>query len=868
MILRHQLRAASFVSLKNLVDNDGSHGSALGDVGAGRKESRSKARNDSSKPAARFAPQQSRPLPDRVGKVLEHLFRSKQSEKQTEWSGHSFLSIIRTQEEPPTCQDSRHKDLKVLNQMLFEEKGPLKDFLQQCKDTVGTEARKPFADRFETLTGHKSLAGRDIFTDILLRVCRSRSRDPMHHHSVPTTSEVIRLYVKHSLMNQRWHIILGIQIGALLESVHHPVSAEVTQDVSDNTAPILEELLDFWAIFLEEHRTMQRIMGAETNSLITLDSVKDSMSRANLWQPKSSARHGFSKVEDIWSANLSERFDSHVFNQQVNIIAAAAIVTDRYFQLLVKKNLPVSKSTGSAKSFLQFSEQCSKKINHDRHVFQALNTYLVQSGIPLRIVDRALAGCRVPQSKVVSEDPVSIKGRGTWDSYQVNSFLYKLNGAISKSDKGLAISVWESFQTKPMGEDVTEWLRDRAFSRLIDVFFVLGHPKLAVEVWNLMVKSGIVPKRRHWHAMMVGAARTKDLASMQACWYQMKAAGIEPDRLSWTARIHGLISCGEWRLGIEALEELGRLWKKAPKLSDSDDDRLLPAIEPVNAAISASLAVDMPRIVPKIFSWAKLQKLPLDISTFNIMLRSAVNKNESKTVDQLLSEMKAHNCQPDIVTFTIFLDGLLKQPNSSFHTEKPEAQQAIIFTLLNSLKKRGLAITTHTYATILSGLLAPGTVNTTAARAVLEHMASHKVQPSPQVYTILMTHYFDATPLDLPAIDSLWGRIRRDRDIVDSAFFIRMIEGYGRVGEFKRMLQFARQMPEEGKSPSWSTLLEILRTLVRARERDLANEFMDDVLDRKHGLLRHGEVVETRGKRMFWGSVVALREQGWLERKM
>lgn len=876
MILRHQLRAASFVPREDLVDNDGSHVSALGDIGAGQKKSCSKARSDSysSKPAARFAPQQSPPLPDRVEEGLMDLLRSNLSKK----SRRDRLSIKRPQDEP-TSQDFTDNDLDVLNQMLFEEKGTLKEFLQQCKDTAGTEARKSFADGLETRTGHKRFAGRDIFADILLRVCRSRSRHPMQHHLVPTASEVIRLYQKHNLMNQRWHVILGIQIGALLESVHDPLSAEVTHDISDNTTPILEELLDFWAIFLEEHGTQQRIMGAGTNPLIALDNFEDSISGASISQPWISAL-GFSEVGDPRTINLSKIYGSHMLNQRVNVIAAAAIVTDRYFQLLVKKNLPVSKSTKSAKSFLQFSEQCSKEIHLDRRVFQALSTYWVEYGTPLHIVDRALKDCGVPQSKVVLKDPVLIKGlaarsdkdiindRATWDMEQVNSFFQTLSRPISKLNQGL-VSEWKSFQTKPIGADVGEWMRDRLFLRLIRNFFYIGRPKLAVEVWNLMVKSDVVPKSRHWQAMIVGSARMKDFASMQACWYQMKAAGIEPVTAHWTAWIYGLITCGEWRRGIEALEGLERLWKKAPTLADSDQDQLLPSFLPVNAAISGVLEVGKPGIAPRIFSWAKLQKLPLHISTFNLMLESAFKNNESKTtVDQLLSEMKAHNCQPDNTTYTIFLDAVIKQPNSSFHTKKPEAQQTIIFTLLTNLQRRGLGLSARTYANVLDGLLAPETANTTIARAVLEHMAANKVQPSRYVYKIFMNYYFNATPPDLPAIDSLWSLIRHDRDIIDSTLLDRMIEGYRDVGDFKRMLHFARMMPKQGITPSWFRLLTILRTLVRARERDLATEFINDVSDREHGLLRHGEAAEKSGRRIFWATVAALRENGWLERKM
>ena len=879
--LSRQIRAVSFTSLEELVDNDGNNLSVLGDIGVGRRGSPRKSSSASSETPLRLVRHQDRRIPDQVDKSLQGLFLSKQSEDPSRLSEQYLRFSNARAQERFTGQDSTEHDLRVLNQMLFEEKGHLKEFLRHCKETIETEARKSSADRFEIVTDHTSSVSRDIFKDILIRVCRSRSRDSTRHCFVPTYAEVISLYLKHQIMRGRWHVILGIQIGAFLEWVHDPVSAEVTREISDNAAPIFEDLLNIWAIFLEEHRTQQRKIGTGTSPLITLDKNQDSTSKSRASQPSSSPPHGFSKVEDNIAANLSDHPESQVLNlSNQRIIAAAAIVTDRYFQLLVENNLPISKSTASAKSFLEFSEKLASESNLDRRAFKGLSTNLVEYGTPLHIVDKALAGCGMPRSKAMLEYPVPRKGlvtpdikitndymmddNITWNSSQVTSLLMMLNGAIPRSDTGCILRLWKDFQARPMRKDVTDSLRDRAFIRFIDAFFILRRPKLAVEVWNLMVKSGLMPKQKHWSAMMVGAAGIKDLASMRTCWSQMKGAGIEPDGKSWTAWIHGLILCGEWRLGIEALEELGRLWKKA---HNGEIQRLSPSIEPVNAAISAVLSINMPHLVPRIFNWAKLQKVPLDISIFNIMLRSAISKDETQGVDRLLSEMRSYNCQPDIGTFTIFLDGLLKQPKSSFHTQKPEAQKGTILTLLKTLEKRGLCITGQTYSTILSGLLAPETVNINAARAVLEHMVEHKVPHSSHVYTILMRYYFSTTPPDLPAIDSLWSRVQRDKNVVDSFLFNCMVEGYAQIGDIEKMLQLARQMAKEGRSPSWASLLTMLRALLRAKESDLANEFVDDVADRRHGLLRHGEDVEKKAKLLFWNTVVTLREQGWLRWK-
>lgn len=866
--LRFQLRAASSVALEGLVDIDHCHASALGDLGAGQIEPRRKPRNAPSNPPGRSVPQQIWPLPDGVDESLQSLFASKQSEESSSLRGlHSRISHTRPCHKV-TSQDSTNNDLDVLNRMLYEEKGPLKDFLQQCKDNFVIEARKSSADRFNARTDHTSLAGRDVFADILIRICRSRSRDPLRHNFVPTVSDVIRIYRKYNVMNHRWHDILGIQIGALLESVHDPRSAGVTREISDNAAPMFEELLNCWAIHLEEQKNQQHTLEAGTNCLITPDKAKDSRSKSRVSAPRD-----LSKVEE-------KNLDGHMLklsNQRMNIIAAAAIMTDKYLNLFLEKNTPVSTSTQSAKSFLRFSDSITKGSKPDHHVFQELSTCLVEYGTPLQIVDKALARCGMPPSKArllynkgpaTSSDKDVTNGNKTWNSHQITSLMKQLDRARDQSDRGLVVNVWNSFRKKPMREDVMESLRDRVFIRFINVFFKLWRPKLAVQVWNLMVKSDLVPKQKHWHAMMVGSRKTKDLASMQACWSQMKAFGIEPDLQSWTAWIHGLILCGEWQRGIGALEELGQSWKTAPKLVDSNNGqvhRLVPSIEPVNAAISAVLAVKKPNIVPIIFKWAKLQKIPLDISTFNIMLKSAVTKDETERVDQLLSEMKLHNCQPDIITFTTMLEGLLKQPKSSFHAQKPEAQQATILKLLTTLQRRGLCITAHTYSTILSTFLAPETVNITAARAVLNHMIENKVQPSIQIYTTFMRYYFNATPPNHTAIDSLWRHISHNRDTVDSVFLNRMIEWYAHVEEVERMFKFARHMSEKGKSPSWSALLAMLKALVRTRETDLANEFIDDLSDPKRGLLRYYDGVEIKDREVFWDLVTTLMEQGWLK---
>lgn len=761
-----------------------------------------------SEPSAEYVPQHHRSQPDPADAIPERLLAS---------------------------QDSSTKDLDLLNRMLCEEDGALKDYLQQCKDRIEAERQKSSANRFGTIADHTNLAGQDILADILIRICRRRSRDPSRHHVGPTVSEVIRLFLKHKVMDHRWHDVFGIQIGALLESVHDPISAEVTREIPDHAAPIFEELLKFWAIYLEDDEAKRILKGPAI--------------KVSSYLP------------------LRDFSESHVSNQRVDIITGAAILADAYWQLMIEKDIPISISTETAKSLRQISERLTKNEEPDRHVFQGLSTCLLEYGTPLHIIDKAIdkamVNCllfrsNVEKLKIRSPHTVDKNDNMAWDLGHVEVMMRRLFFAELQSYSKNASDLWKIFQTKSMREDRTREYQENVFFKFIRAFFKVQRPDLAVEAWNLMIKSDIVPDSRLWHYMMLGSARSKDIASMHTCWFQGKAAGIEFNMLTWTTRINYLIRCGEWRLGIEALEEVGQLWKKMPELKESEK------MGPVTGAITALLDLEMSHAVSRVIDWAKVQKLPLGVVAFNAMLASATKRGESKRVGEILSQMRLQNCPPNMITFNILIDGRLTNRNSSFHTQSPDSQQSTILNFLNTVQQKGFQLNPPIYSTIVSRLLAADLVNIPVASAVLKHMVENKVQFSDFLGITLMKHFFKAIQPDLPFIDCLWRSIRRDLTVVLPELFDVVIQNYARIGEVERMLDFARQMPVQGKTQSWKTLSIMLAVLVRAQKWQLTDNFIDDLTDGKNGLRQpHDE----DGGIHFWDVVSALREKGLLKPK-
>ena len=857
---------------------------------AGKKEPLAKNWDISSTPLNPVR-QQDYPQPLGVDKILQSLFSSNPEEDSQ--PSITRYSRIPKPKSPQILagKDCTVDDSEVLRRMLYKEKRPIKDSWEQCKKAIRSGAWKSLGKRFDSQ--RDNFVKQDVFGDLLLEICRFQSKYPLSR-STPAASEVIRLYSKYRVLKYHWDDIFWIQIRAVMECIYQSRSLFALPNApvskfSHKAILLFEELLNIWEIFMEQYGMQQQALEidvTETGEIHFSDTTETTTLKPSISRHKPRTWRGLPDYEETMSgsgpcqADPLRRFLQFLPrypNRPVDNIVGAAIMTFDCSHTLVK-GFPASKSViENARPLLSFIENFND-FNHTSSFKRVTVKYLMKQGASSEIVKVLMTGwessSRTAKKRVtLINAPVDPSSKNvtdhdpTGESSQVMSLIDDLGRATERSDTGLAISLWHKFHTKPMLKEVKKPVREQIFALFLSAFFSLRRPELAVRVWNFIITSGDLPQRKHWQAMIVGTGKAKDVTSMQQIWSDMQAAGIEPDTQSWTAWIHGLIKCGEWQAGIGALKELALLWKKAQSTKSSEGGeigQLLPAIEPVNGAISGLLAIGRTETVSMIFRWAKLQNLPISTSTFNIMLRPAVRRDDAQEVDRLLSEMELHNCQPDIVTLTIILNGFVGNTSSSFHAQTLESQHAIIQNLLTSLQNRGLHANTRTYSTLLDGLLAPQSLNLTAARAVLDHMAKNQLKPSAHIYTILVVHYFAANPPDLPAVDSLWRRIRMEKGVLDSVFYDRMIEGYARTGQIEKMLFFVRQVSREGKSPSWMALLAVLQELARVHEWDFAAEFVTDVLDRKSGVLRYGEG-SVAGREWFWDLVYDLRHAGCLK---
>lgn len=902
---------ASFVSLGKLVNNDDSNESTTRMLGRTQGDNPPPSAHLKPVPQRNWRPKEPQPQRTGVDGVLETLFASNQRNVPPPLVSRYSQTPAERSSESTALQDSPEIPLDALKQKFYADKAPLQEVWALCLKLLGEGSQGGMPK--EQIARLRTNWTEKVFRDILMVASRSHLRGPACP-SLPTSAEVIRVYKKHGLMQYWWDQTLWGQLRGLVELRSLNLSRASGADLILQARGILEEILDVWRLFAEKYG------GRSTSSLRreAMDNLDQDIGASGAHVPLHNGSNGWRGLPtfaDLLSASANLPTESvdrllylmprHPNNRQAIRTSAAAIMTVDCIQWL-RGSFEAGKSElVDAEPFVGFATYLGRESKEQR---MAATKCLLDEGLPHDIIQYVLTGWgSVPEETTKDERRTSAKRNllgvdanapgmegmpvgddeafqpglpgdsgkvisvphvdpfpedNTWKKSEIRSLSIDLHQAIDRSDIGRATSLWQIFQGKLKAGSVQEYVREELFAQFLSAFFALRRPEQVLQVWNHMVRSGHQPTAKHWHAMIVGCTKSKDLVSMLQIWSNMLAAGVEPDMLLWTARINGLIICRKWQLGLQALEELGRAWKaeaaKAPE-HKSQHDALSPSIVPIKAAVRGLISIGKSNMAQSVLNWAKSHNIPPDTQIFNMLLRPAVRASDSSEVESVLSQMQAQSCPPDIATFTIVLNGLLSNSSSPFHTKSPVDQQSAVSGVLASMEAVGLKANAYTYGTMLDGLLAESHLNIPAARAVLDHMATNKVKPSTHVYTILITHYFSTSPPDLPAIDGLWRRIKLEKAVLDPVFYDRMIENYARIGEIEKMLFFLRRMQQEGKSPSWVALGAVLRALVEAEEWESVRELVRDVQDEKEGLLRYG-MGGWKGSKEFFEMVEEVRD--------
>lgn len=645
-------------------------------------------------------------------------------------------------------------------------------------------------------------------------------------------------------------------------------STQVGNTLQQKQQDSLDQLMDMWRVCLSRNSANK---DAETDEDQVTEAPSWSFVHSDLLHErrrKDRARH-FDQYFALFVPH------AHSEKGLFNPLAASALLT---YDILTHSCTPPSRL--DATPYMEFArsmESLLSSTNLEPKRIQALRQRLQAIDMSTETIDGFEARVNRHTQEPTTALPVE---KTTSDSQNVDAasqrVITELGRAIERQNLDSVERLWGNAQAL-LHPPETKFRNDNATIKLYEqflmAFFKLRRPQSALHVWNTMIQSDIQPTVRTWSVMMKGCHISRDVNIMESMWRRMRESGVEPDVHAWSTRIQGLLKVGKVQEGLRALDEMGREWveetrqlhgrgnaarhtgqDKLGNTNNASVESFVVSPKPDTAIMNSALSALGGRgkqYIPNVLTWGRAFAIEPDVITYNTLLNISLAQGHQEETISILKSMADAKVDPDSSTFTILL-------NSMFHSsllkglDHAEQEQRILDFIL-SLESNGFSIDEKGYGILVDRLLKEYD-NLKAVKKVLAHMASRRIEPTPHIYTILMTYYFDTEPPNLYAADTLWNHIQSRNNnhgaALDVIFYDRMMEGYARHGDVGRMMTFLTRMSKEGKRPGWLAMAAVVKCLAEKNEWDRLTQVVLDC-HRQEGLLSSG-LRGMKGQADFW----------------
>jgi pentatricopeptide repeat protein len=437
----------------------------------------------------------------------------------------------------------------------------------------------------------------------------------------------------------------------------------------------------------------------------------------------------------------------------------------------------------------------------------------------------------------------------------------RLIRATASKDIQTVNRMWDEAkaQTDSNTGNVMVKIRPELYNQFILSYMSLHKPDMAIAVWNDMISCGIEPTLSSWNAMLEGCKIARDARSLETIWTKLLGSGLKPDIVCWTTRVSGLMYCGKIDMALQALEQMRSAWILAAKTFGTatklDIENLgdvngyvKPTISVINAAVSGLLRHNHMDKTQRLLEWGGQLGIAPDIITYNTILRGLIkNGGDPDTIAELQRQMQSEGVRADVATFSTMLD------KSFLHAEDYTAseQVEIVHSVFAEMEAAGVTANATTYAAMIRSLLQLPQPELAPVNTVLDRMAKQGLEPSPYIYTMLITHYFSQEPQDLDAVHKIVETIRAANKPMDHIFWDRLIEGYCWVGHTGNALKILAQVSKNGIRAGWPALEMVIRALCRNDEYELAREVVRNTF-RERGGPPHPALQGMDGQHSFW----------------
>jgi pentatricopeptide repeat protein len=694
--------------------------------------------------------------------------------------------------------------------------------------------------------------------------------------TLPAPGDVAQTLHELGVMGQGWYLreILEILYRALR------LTANSTQEVDAEAKIILEEqLLLLWSQFFRNCPS-QWIAGMQPKT--------DGRSE------EATGKINWNGLPDVERINFSKKIGADAYRFPFRLhrmfsgvpvastqhLAAAALLSFDYFTHQYCHAYATPNDRVPYEPFLRLVLRTLHG-SQDSEITASLSVSLLQTHeVPqeeIANIEKRLRHIQHRSALAIAIDELQVLGSGNvtlseeQDAKLIGYFHGRIKRQIERQNRGVVDQLWQQAQLAYGYTDLNSAERSanlippKIYSAFLFGYRDLGDPERQTEIWNHMLASGMTPTHEQWGLMM--SARMKHLNAMEHIWDRMIESGTPPDHQTWCTRLSGHIYYGDPEEGIQMLYEWSNQWYNEIKKLFNDQNVTIPEMSRLNRdgpntprpntdTLTTVITALVQRkggkkrrldLVPDAFAWAQSFAVKPNLWTYNILFRTCLKDGNLKEAMQILSKMEEDSITPDAYTFYGFADFVFKQANKSAMSQ--EEQYKLMFSILNMLQQRGLEPGKVFFGSMIDGLLKRGSggePNINAAMMLLRIMTDKQVPVSSQIWTSLMTHYFqEGRKSDGPGvpdwnnIEALWRRINEQPVGLDAMFYDRMIAGFSEFGEIGRATTMLERMSKEGKRPGWSSLTALLEAHLSQNQHDQAKTLVQDVATGT-GLLKDG----------------------------
>ncbi|KAI0598522.1 hypothetical protein F4775DRAFT_554614 [Biscogniauxia sp. FL1348] len=660
----------------------------------------------------------------------------------------------------------------------------------------------------------------------LMEKIKAEKRADMFTDSLPSVADISRVYADiGGLKPLQWAALVGDLVRAILD----PGAGNRNGQQSKREA-MLTDLVESWKILSVPHVSVLHSHGND---------IKDGW-----WIPKlEKARLQSFAQNGNFTAAFDSLFPRYSANQLGAPIAVLAIAT--YTVLTDGQRTPADvrqsalrflTSVADIITFVPIPDDILRR--EIEGTFPDLEEYImgqwptVRSRLKTRL-QAAHSHLSSTPAQSARSPPRTYRATRTADGTDIG---VALSEAFKKRNSNQVNRLWETFVgpvtalTKEKAAELCGY--PELFDSFVNVRMALNQPDEAMKVLNLMNMINLKPTLKTWSCMLDGCGAAGNAAGIKNVWTKLAGSGMKLDAVLWTNRVAGLIDSGDIRAGVQALEEMTRLWKADPKTRSNA--AIQPTIAPVNAALAGLIRRNHLDVATKLLHWARKQDIIPDIITFNTMLRAFIRNGRDGDVREIFKMMQAHGVQADAATFTIILDAAF----SKYNPVDPKVQEKIVSETLSEMKALGLPVNMPTYGKMVYLLFHSDSWQ--AAKALIEHIWATENRLSPYIYTMLVEYYFTRSPPDVKAVDRLLERRESfvDDDL-DRAFYDRLIQGYAASGHPDVALKMYYRLTERGIPVILGSQDVLLMELLRHGREEDARKLVNNT--RRHALERFGE---------------------------